>query len=45
MIESSHYPIEKMHTHDVPLEQAAYAIDLLAGRVAAQSAIHVAIIP
>jgi len=45
VIESGRYPIEKMHTHDVPLERAAYAIDLLAGRVTGESAIHVAIIP
>jgi threonine dehydrogenase-like Zn-dependent dehydrogenase len=45
MIESGRYPLAKMHTHAVPLERASYAIDLLAGRVPGQSAIHVAIIP
>lgn len=45
VIESGRYPLEKMHTHAVPLERAAYAIDLLAGRVPGETAIHVAIIP
>jgi len=45
VIESGRYPLEKIHTHAVPLERAAYAIDLLAGRVPGENAIHVAIIP
>jgi 2-desacetyl-2-hydroxyethyl bacteriochlorophyllide A dehydrogenase len=45
MIESGRYPLEKMHTHAIPLPRAAYALDLLAGRVAGESAIHIAIIP
>ncbi len=45
VIESGRYPLERMHTHAVALERAAYAIDLLAGRVAGETAIHVAIIP
>jgi len=45
MIESAKYPIEKMHTHTVPLDEAERAIDMLAGKVPGEEAIHIALVP
>ncbi len=43
LIESNRYPLEKMHTHTLPLEQAEHAIKILAGEVPGEEAIHIAI--
>ncbi len=45
LIESGKYPLEKMHTHTVPLDQAERAIDMLAGKVPGEEAIHIALVP
>ncbi len=43
LIEAGRYPLEKMHTHTLPLEQAEHAIKILAGEVPGEEAIHIAI--
>ena len=43
LIESGRYPLEKMHTHTLPLEQAEHAIKILAGEIPGEEAIHIAI--
>ncbi|HKN12545.1 MAG TPA: zinc-binding dehydrogenase, partial [Candidatus Binatus sp.] len=45
IIESGRYPLEKMHTHTLPLEQAERAINMLAGNVPGEDAIHIALKP
>jgi threonine dehydrogenase-like Zn-dependent dehydrogenase len=45
LIESRKYPLEKMHTHTLPLDQAEHALHLLAGKVPGEEAIHIALIP
>jgi threonine dehydrogenase-like Zn-dependent dehydrogenase len=45
LLEARKYPLEKLHTHSFPVEQAAQAILTLAGRVPGAQAIHVAIVP
>ena len=45
IIESRHYPFEKMHTYSLPLEQAEDAIHALAGGVAGVNPVHLAIVP
>jgi threonine dehydrogenase-like Zn-dependent dehydrogenase len=45
LIESKKYPLEKMHTHTLALEEAERGIELLAGKVAGEEAIHIALIP
>jgi len=45
IIESGRYPLEKMHTHTLPLEKAEHAINLLAGNVSGEDAIHIALKP
>lgn len=45
LIESAKYPLEKMHTHTVPLDEAERAIDMLAGKVPGEKAIHIALVP
>ena len=44
LLEERRYPLERMHTHTFPLEQAELAIATLAGRTG-EPAIHVAIAP
>jgi hypothetical protein len=34
-----------MHTHTVPLAEAERALDLLAGKVAGEDAVHIALAP
>ena len=45
LIESGRVPIEKMHTHDFALEDAALAIRTLARQVPGQESIHSCLIP
>ena len=40
LIESGRVPLERMHTHDFPLEQAELAIQTLAGEVPGVASIH-----
>jgi len=45
LIESGKYPIEKLHTHTLPLEQAERALQILAREVPGEEAIHIALVP
>ena len=45
LIESRKYPLENMHTHTLPLDQAEHALDLLAGKVSGEDAVHIALVP
>ena len=45
LIESGRVPLERMHTHDFALEEAAHAIELLAGEVPGASSIHSCLLP
>jgi threonine dehydrogenase-like Zn-dependent dehydrogenase len=45
LIESGRVPVEKMHTHDFPLEQADLAIRTLAGEVEGQASVHSCLLP
>jgi len=45
LIESGKYPLAQMHSHTLPLEEAERGLDLLAGKVAGEQAIHIALVP
>jgi len=45
IVESGKYPLAKMHTHTLPLDEAERGLELLAGRVAGADAIHIALVP
>jgi threonine dehydrogenase-like Zn-dependent dehydrogenase len=45
LIESGRVPVERMHTHDFPLEEAARAIRTLAGEEPGESSIHSCLVP
>jgi len=45
LVASHRYPLERLHTHTLPIERAAHGIELLAGEVAGETAIHVTIVP
>jgi 2-desacetyl-2-hydroxyethyl bacteriochlorophyllide A dehydrogenase len=45
LIESRKYPLEKMHTHTMPLEDAERAIRILSGAEPGEQAIHIALVP
>ncbi len=45
LIESGKYPLAKMHTHTLPLDQAERALRLLAGEEPGEQAIHIALVP
>jgi threonine dehydrogenase-like Zn-dependent dehydrogenase len=45
LIESGKYPLEEMHTHTLPLEEAERALQILAREVAGEDAIHIALVP
>jgi threonine dehydrogenase-like Zn-dependent dehydrogenase len=45
LIESGRVPLEKMHTHDFPLERAEEAILTLAGEAAGDASIHSCLLP
>jgi 2-desacetyl-2-hydroxyethyl bacteriochlorophyllide A dehydrogenase len=45
LIESRKYPLERMHTHTLPLAEAERAIRMLAGEEAGEGAVHIALVP
>ncbi|HYC24328.1 MAG TPA: zinc-binding dehydrogenase [Candidatus Bathyarchaeia archaeon] len=45
LIESGRLPLEKMHTHDFPLEEAERAIQVLAGEIPGEQSIHSCLVP
>lgn len=45
LIESRTYPLEKMHTHTLALDDAERGLKLLAGHVPGEEAIHIALVP
>jgi threonine dehydrogenase-like Zn-dependent dehydrogenase len=45
LIESGRVPLERMHTHDFPLEQAELAIQTLAGTAPGKASIHSCLLP
>jgi threonine dehydrogenase-like Zn-dependent dehydrogenase len=45
IIESGRFPLEKLHTHTFGLQDAALAIQTLAGEIEGENAVHVAINP
>lgn len=45
LIESGKYPLERMHTHTLPLHQAERALRLLAREEPGEDAIHIALVP
>jgi threonine dehydrogenase-like Zn-dependent dehydrogenase len=45
LIESGRVPLEKMHTHELPLEQTERAIQMLAGEIPEMVSIHSCIMP
>jgi 2-desacetyl-2-hydroxyethyl bacteriochlorophyllide A dehydrogenase len=45
LIESGKYPLERMHTHTLPLAEAERAIRILAREEAGEEAIHIALVP
>lgn len=45
IIESGAVPLEKMHTHTFGLEDADKAVEVLAGKVPGEQAVHVSIAP
>ncbi len=45
LIESGQIALEKMHTHDFPLEQTELAIQTLAGEIDGDSSIHSCLLP
>lgn len=45
LIESRRLPLERMHTHDFPLDQAALAIETLAGEAPGPPSIHSCVVP
>ncbi len=45
LIEAGGYPLERMHTHTLALAEAERGLDLLAGKVPGEQAIHIALVP
>jgi threonine dehydrogenase-like Zn-dependent dehydrogenase len=45
LIESRRFPLERMHTHTFGLEDTAHAIEVLAGEVPGERAVHVSVHP
>lgn len=45
VIEGGRYRVHLMHSHTLPLERAENAIQLLAGKVASESALHITLTP
>jgi threonine dehydrogenase-like Zn-dependent dehydrogenase len=45
IIESGRYPLEKLHTHTFPLEEAERAVRTAGGEFSQEKAVHVALVP
>ncbi|HLF79594.1 MAG TPA: zinc-binding dehydrogenase [Dehalococcoidia bacterium] len=45
IIESGRFPLEKLHTHTLGLEDTAHAIEMLAGKVPGEAPVHMTIRP
>jgi threonine dehydrogenase-like Zn-dependent dehydrogenase len=45
MVESGRFPLEKLHTHTIPLEKTEHALKLLAGEIPGEQAFHITIKP
>jgi threonine dehydrogenase-like Zn-dependent dehydrogenase len=45
MIESGRFPLERLHTHTMPLDETERALQILAGEVHGEEAIHITIRP
>jgi threonine dehydrogenase-like Zn-dependent dehydrogenase len=45
LIESGKYPLAKIHTHTLALSDAARGLDILAGKIPGEDAVHIALIP
>ena len=45
LIESGKHDLARLHTHTVPLTEAERALDLLAGKVPGEEAVHIALVP
>jgi threonine dehydrogenase-like Zn-dependent dehydrogenase len=45
LIESGKYPLEKMHTHTLALEDAERALRILAREIQGEDAVHIALVP
>jgi threonine dehydrogenase-like Zn-dependent dehydrogenase len=45
IIASRRFPLERLHTHTFGLEDAARAIEILAGRVSGENGIHISVAP
>ena len=45
LIESGKYPLAKMHTHTMPLEEAERALRILAREIEGEDAVHIALVP
>jgi threonine dehydrogenase-like Zn-dependent dehydrogenase len=45
LLESKKYPVERMHTHDFPLEEAETAIRTLAREIPGEQSIHSCLLP
>lgn len=45
LIESRKYPLERMHTNTLPLDEAERGLALLAGNVPGEQAVHIALVP
>ncbi|RBY82400.1 alcohol dehydrogenase [Geodermatophilus sp. TF02-6] len=45
LIESRRFPLERMHTHTFGLDDTAHAIEVLAGEVPGEQAVHVSVHP
>ncbi len=45
LIESRRFPLERMHTHTFGLEDTGHAIEVLAGEVPGENAVHVSVHP
>lgn len=45
IIESGRYPLERLHTHTFPLEDAERAVRAMGGELPEEQAVHVALVP
>jgi threonine dehydrogenase-like Zn-dependent dehydrogenase len=45
LIESGRYPLDEMHTHTLPFEEAERALRILARELPGEEAVHIALVP